>query len=91
MSARASTLETAAGEGVGARDSVSKGVGVGYGRGGVVMCVVGGRGGSVTCVVGGRSSAVTFVVGVIKGVGGVWSAAARASAASGLQRRWRKQ
>ena len=37
----------AAGEGVGARDSVSKGVGVGYGRGGVVRGVVGGRGGSV--------------------------------------------
>ena len=76
-SARASTLGIAAGEGVGARDSVSKGVGVGYGRGGVVMCVVGGRGGSVTCVVGDS-----------KGVGGVWLASARASVESGLQQRW---
>ena len=73
-------LRAVAGEGVGVGDSISEGVGVGDVRYG-----------SVTCVVGGRGVAVTFVVCGSEGVGGMWSAAARALEASVLQRQWRQR
>ena len=54
-----------------------EGIDVGDGRDDSVTCMVGCRGGAVTCIIGGS-----------EGINGVWLAAVRASAASGIQRRW---